>query len=74
MNELNEALTLVHELINSHGAAFDAGWRLCRIEALLHQTLDRYFLDAGDVAVLAEEIDNELVGELPDEPTPFPAA
>jgi hypothetical protein len=74
MSELNEVLSLVHELINSHGTAFDAGWRLYRIEALLHRVQDRYFLDDDDVAVLAEDSAEELVGELPDEPTPFDAA
>jgi hypothetical protein len=70
MFELNEALSLVHDLINSHGAGFDAGWRLYRLEALLHTVQARYFLDDDDVAILAPSVEDDIVGELPDEPSP----
>ena len=72
MNELNEALSLVHDLINAGGKDF-AAWRLYRLERLLGTVRERYFFDESDVAILAPDdpLVDELVGELE---KPFPAA
>jgi hypothetical protein len=46
---------------------------LVRAHRLLETVLADWW-DDDDVAILAPSVEDELVGELPDEPTPFPAA
>ena len=71
MNELQQALNLVNEI-----AADRTGkhrFELLRLRRLLQDVMFNYFFEESDVPLLApSSVDNELVGELPDEPAPFP--
>jgi hypothetical protein len=74
--KLEEARDILSGIMNRY-PSWPVG--LCRVHRLLNQVLENDLADwidwqEDDRAVLATDLDNELVGDLPDEPRPFPAA
>jgi hypothetical protein len=71
MNELQQALNLVDKI--DMDTAGKHRFELALLRGLLLDVMVRYFLEDSDVPLLApSSVDDELVGDLPNEP--FPAA